>query len=340
MGRSSRWQPLMWALPIGLVMACLLGLGWWSRPWWQPLLSQPLSPPLSPQPDAPSTPTSTPSALSPLEQAAEAAGIDYGFLVQLTDASFRSRYPDQSDRTLSDGPEDAEWRRLWAELADTWLTQLPQILSESARQKLGRYSEADRQQWQQAINQRYVGSRSLDDLTDAQFFHWFPEQRDQSFMQQPIGQVWQAIAADQVTALVDGETLEEIRFAEGAFSDQVDYTLEPGAGRVYIANLAAEQILRLNLQVPPDRSRLSLYLPRPTADQPFLLADADQTTWVGTLPQSGYYEIVVVNTGTQPIRYQLTLAVDNVSSRPVTPPPEDIPEAKEKEVDRSDRTER
>ncbi|MCU0525271.1 MAG: hypothetical protein MUF72_10655, partial [Elainella sp. Prado103] len=260
--------------------------------------------------------SSSPDSLSPLEQAAQTAGIDYGFLVQLTDATFRSRYPAAADRTLSDRPEDAEGRRIWGEIADAWLTQLPQILSDSSRQQLGRYRQADQEQWQQTIYPLYVGNRSLEFLTDAQFFHQFPEQRDQEFWQQPIGQVWYAMAADQVQALVAGETLEEIQFAQGTFSDQVEHTLEPGSGRVYIANLSAEQILRLNLQVPPNSSRLSLYLPRPTAAQPFLLDQSDQTTWVGTLPQSGYYEIVVINQSEQPIRYQLNLAVDNVISEP------------------------
>jgi serine/threonine-protein kinase len=42
------------------------------------------------------------------------------------------------------------------------------------------------------------------------------------------------------------------------------------------------------------------------------LADAEQNTWAGELPQSGYYEIVVVSQANAPIPYRLTVAVDNV----------------------------
>ncbi len=275
------------------------------------------------------SPISTP--LSPLERRAQEANLDYGFLIQLTDASFAQRHPKQAGRALSDSPEDAKWRQKWADLADQWLAVLPQTLSQESRQKLGRYSEADRNQWKQAINQLYVGSRSLYDLGDAQFLRDFPDWRDslrdKDFLTQPIGQVWQAIATDQIQALQTGEALEKIEFAAGAFSQQKQGTLAAGEGRVYTANLAAGQILRLNLQSPAKSSLLSIYLPRPTAELPVLLEDSTETTWVGKLPQSGYYEVVIVNQADQPIQYQLTLAVDNVTSP--EPDKAEAPEAKD-----------
>jgi serine/threonine-protein kinase len=87
--------------------------------------------------------------------------------------------------------------------------------------------------------------------------------------------------------------------------------------------------MRLNLQAPDKSSLLSIYLPRPTKAQPVLLEDSSDLTWTGTLPQSGYYEIVVVNSADQPIRYQLTLAVDNISSTPAQLKPAEAPEAKQ-----------
>ncbi|NJL48385.1 MAG: hypothetical protein HC929_14025 [Leptolyngbyaceae cyanobacterium SM2_5_2] len=81
---------------------------------------------------------------------------------------------------------------------------------------------------------------------------------------------------------------------------------------MYILNLSAGQLMRLNLQAPPGSTRLSFYVPVPTPELPHLLTNAEQNTWAGELPQSGYYEIVVVSQAQEPIPYRLTLGVDNV----------------------------
>jgi serine/threonine-protein kinase len=312
---SSWFRSLLFLL---LPLALLAGAGWWWRDLWLPRLEQ----------ISQVTPVE-PSQQSPLEAEAQAAKVNFGFLVKLANATFDQRYPDQAGRILTSADTDAQWRQNWLDIANEWLKLLQQHLSSEARQKLGSYTEADRNQWKQTINQLYVGSRSLYDLTDAQFFHLFPRQRGKEFLNQPIGQVWHGIAVDQIRALQSGKTLERIEFEPGQFSKQVEGELEPGGGRVYLANLSAEQIMRLNLQAPSQSSLLSIYLPRPTKEQPFLLEDSTDLTWAGTLPQSGYYEIVVVNTADQPIRYQLSLAVDNVTSTPVQPEKAEAPEAKD-----------
>lgn len=307
------------ALLLLIPLILLLGAGWKWRDQWLPLLTQipGSSSPVEPKPQ------------SLLEEQAEAAGVNYPFLIELTNASFYQRYPEQVGRTLTDEAADAEWRQRWAAIADEWLTVLEQNLSMAAREKLGSYTDADRDQWKQRINQLYVGSRSLYDLTDAKFFHLFPEQQGQDFLNQPIGQVWQAIATDQIQSLQDGKTLKQIEFEPGAFNHQETGNLAVGAGQVYTANLTAGQIMRLNLQAPVESSQLSIYLPRPTTDLPVLLEDSADVTWTGALPQSGYYEIVIVNAAAQPIRYQLNLAVDNVTSAPIEPEKGEAPEAKD-----------
>ncbi|MBF2002980.1 MAG: protein kinase [Synechococcales cyanobacterium M58_A2018_015] len=304
------WGPLFLLV---LLLAGLGGVGWGLRDRWLPQTSPPSE-------DFPSEAPDT-----SLESRSQDLGVDFQFLIRLTNETFYQRYPEQQGRELSEDPNDAEWRARWSAIAQEWLQILEQYLSLESRQRLGTYGEVDRREWRQTVNQFYVGSRSLFDLTDAQFFQLFPEQRDANFIDQPIGQVWQALAADQVTALAEGKTREELQFAPGAFSEQVSYTLAPGTGRVYTANLAQGQIMRLNLQAPPDSTQLSIYLPRPTPDLPSLLEDAPDTTWSGSLPQSGYYELVVINASSQPIRYQLTVAVDNVTA-PAAPQPSDAKE--------------
>jgi serine/threonine-protein kinase len=253
-----------------------------------------------------------------LQERRESLGVDYGFLVRLTNDTFYATYPEQQGRTLTAEPADQEWRSRWDMLALDWLDLLETQLSAGARARLGTYTSADQEQWKAQINPLYVGSRALNDLTDARFFFLFPDQRDQSFIDQPIGQVWRALAWDQVLALEAGENLEEIRLEPGSFRAEFTRTLASGEGRVHIAYLSEGQILRLNLQDTPRAALLSVYLPRPTPQTPALLEDSHDKTWSGRLPQSGYYEIVVV-TSTQPLTYRLTVAIDNVRQEQLQP---------------------
>lgn len=87
--------------------------------------------------------------------------------------------------------------------------------------------------------------------------------------------------------------------------------------------------MRLNVQAPAQSTWLSLYLPRPTRELPVLLEDSSEVTWAGNLPQSGYYEIVIVAKSETAIDYQLNLAIDNVTSAPVEPAQPEAPEAKD-----------
>ena len=248
------------------------------------------------------------------------------FLVQLTDASFYEQYPQQKGRALTVNPDDAEWREKWDAIAAQWLNQLETVLDGTARSKLGRYGKADRDQWKTIANGMYVSSRALYRLADVEFFAAFPDQQDQEFLNQPIGQIWHGMAASQLRRLQSGETLETIQFAPGAYSTKVEQVLAPGEGHTYLLNAQKGQILRLNVNAP--RTRLSLYVPKPTRDTPFLLEDTLDQTWSGQLPQSGYYEIVVIldhpalsnQASTAAETVKLRVSVDNVAT-PLTPDP-------------------
>jgi serine/threonine-protein kinase len=273
------------------------------------------------------------SNLPPEEQARKEAlgerrrelGVNYELLVRLTNRTFFEEYPGQQGRTLTESPDDAVWRERWDAIASDWLDMLETNLSSAARQNLGSYTAGDRDRWKQRVNQLFVGSRALNDLADAQFFQLFPDQRDEDFINEPIGQVWHAIAFDTVNALENGTILEEIRFEDGSYSTRLTPTLNPGSGQVYIGNFSENQILRLNLQASANGTRLSVYLPRPTDQQASLLEDSEKTTWSGRLPQSGYYEIVIVSTAEEPLSTTLNLSVDNVTTETIEPPAEDVP---------------
>lgn len=247
-----------------------------------------------------------------LRDRAAALGIDWSYLTSLTDQLFYAQNPNRQGTQLTDQPEDEPLRAEWDAIAASNLDLLETNLSTDARSKLGRYNPTDTDRWKREVNDLYVGSKALYDLTDARFNQLFPGQSSEGFVETPVDQIWFGLAQDQVNALKSGENLTEITFEQGAFNQQQQGTLNPGQGQVYILNLSAEQLLRLNLQAPPDSTRLSVYVPVPSETLPHILADAEQNTWAGELPQSGYYEVVVVSRASDPIPYSLTAAVDNV----------------------------
>lgn len=329
--RSQRWVPLLLLL--------LLGSGgtatWVMRDRWLPWVTATVNWAISDAPDDGSTddgssslPGDEQARKAELNQRRDQLGINPDFLIKLTNSTFFERYPDQKGRTLSTEAEDAEWRAKWDAIASSWLDLFEQHLSAETRRRLGSFTNADQERWKQQVNRVYVGSRSLNDLADATFAHLFP-QINGEFIDQPIGQVWQAIAADWVTALENGSALQELTFEPGTFSRQVSGTLKPGEGKVYIALLSEDQIMRVRLSANSDAVLMSIYPPRPTSAVPSLLEDSEQSVWSGRLVQTGYYEITLVSKADGAALYDLAIAVDNVTSTPVEPQDAEKPDAKD-----------
>ncbi|WOD41615.1 protein kinase domain-containing protein [Nodosilinea sp. E11] len=248
-----------------------------------------------------------------LRDRATALSVDWSYLTRLNDQLFYEQNPDRQGTQLTDQPQDEALRAEWDAIAASNLDLLEANLSTEARSRLGRYNPTDSDRWQRQVNALYVSTKALSDLADARFGQLFPGRAaNNGFVETPIDQIWFALAQDQVNAMESGDNLTEITFEPGSFSQQRQGNLNPGHGQIYILNLSAEQLLRLNLQAPPGSTRLSIYVPVPTDELPHILADAEQNTWAGELPQSGYYEVVVVSQGSTPIPYSLTVAVDNV----------------------------
>lgn len=239
----------------------------------------------------------------------DALNIDQSLLVQLTNAAFYAEYPSQQGRALTESPDDAEWRARWDAIAAEWLDRLETTLSPQARRKLGSYGQADRDRWKQAVNRLHVSSTALYDLTDAQFFQLFPSQRNQDFIDRPIGQIWHGIAADKVSAMQSGKVLEKIRFGAGQSRYRTSGSLDAGDGQVYTLNASEGQLLDLQLDAPR-RALLSLYVPLPNEQVPYLIQDSQQRSWSGKLPQTGYYEVVIVVDGDRPVDYELAVAIE------------------------------
>ncbi|MBD2664406.1 protein kinase [Richelia sinica FACHB-800] len=318
----SRWTPTLTFFTT-LVVAGIVGVTWWGINNGKKINGS------NPDVTASSTPSQTQTQdplanYSPeerrrkqkLSDRRQQLGIDYNFYIGLVNQIFWQENPNLKGRTLTDSPDDESAREKWDQTAAKLLNKLESISSKS-RRLLGTYTSAERDRWKVAINQVNVGSRSLYDLGDAAFLRIFPEQRSQDFIDEPVGQVWYAIVNDKFNAIVEGSALAKIVFDTGATSKTVSGTLSPGGGKVFIAELAKEQNMEMELEAN-SQVLLSIYSP---SGKVTLLQDSKQRNLSTTLPESGFYEFVIVSNASQAVDYQLTVTAEN----PPEPEPTETP---------------
>ncbi|MBM0740560.1 serine/threonine protein kinase [Phormidium sp. CLA17] len=320
----------VWRPTAGLVLLlAMVGVGWWAGvKWLAPALKSKLpdiirstgnqvKPPvksISPNRQESDFSKSEQSRKQQIQDLRDQLGINSPFLVNLVNQAFYAKHPELNGQKLGTGKADAGLRAEWDELALQFLNQLQGVGSE-ARSRLGQYTEDTVRDRQAAAAQLNLSSRALNDLTDAQFFHWFPTvSRQENLLSQPIGQLWQAIAVDKLNALRSGVALERIEFPADNFSHQVSGTLKPGQSKAYVASFTQNQALRLKLQAAGS-TRLSVYPPSSKASA--LLEDSSSTDWSGKLPDTGLYEITVASDSQNSVSYTLDLsAADEVDVNP------------------------
>ncbi|NEO56770.1 MAG: serine/threonine protein kinase [Okeania sp. SIO3B5] len=246
------------------------------------------------------------------------AGIEESFFLPLVDDFFYSKYPQKKGQTLSDETsEDKLWKWRWYEIANQLLNKL-ETLSLDARRRLGNYSKDDIYRWKSQLSRLNISSTAFNDLTDARFFHLFSEQpRGKNFIGLPMGQIWQAIATDTMKGLQSRKSLGEISFTPGSFREVVNGNLQPGEGKIYLAWIQADQILRVRLRVNSPEIFLSIYPPEKYSSRSKpLIEDRNINLWRGKTLTSGYYQFVVVSNSDQPIEYFLGVAArDRINSR-------------------------
>jgi serine/threonine-protein kinase len=259
--------------------------------------------------------------------------IDYNFYAKLVDQVFWQQNSQLRRRNLSNQPEDEQLREQWDKTASDLLDKLENAnLSDEERRRLGKYSEADRERWQNEANQKFVSSRSLFNLTDAAYLALFPEYSAKAlklsfddFLENPLGQVWSAIAAERLKAIQSGKVLEEIKFDLGSITKRVEGQLQPGEGKVYIAQLSAEQLMQVQLLSVPN-VQLSVYKPKGRTP---ILENSSEQNWSGKLPESGYYEFVITANTSEAIAYQFNLMVETPPAistpEPSIPAPSEVP---------------
>ncbi|MBN3947684.1 MAG: protein kinase [Nostoc sp. NMS7] len=328
-------QPTSWWTPTKTFLVALLvfgtvGLIWWGVNSRRDLAQIKPTPTASPIPTS-EQPTDPLAQYSPAERERkerlsdrrQQLGIDEKFYINLVNQVFWDRNPSLRGRTLSNGTQDESLRAEWDQTARELLEKLAP-LSANTRQRLGTYTTAERDRWKLQVNKINVGSRSLSDLGDAAFLSVFPDRRGKDFRSGTIGQVWYGFVSDRLSAILDGSAFEKLVFDPGATGKTVSGTLQPGGGKVFIAELAKEQSLELKLEAN-SQVLLSVYSP---SGKIKLLQDSTQRTLSTKLPEKGFYEFVVVSTASKPLDYQLSMTVENPTRPPLptpTPTPTQIP---------------
>ncbi|MBW4643241.1 MAG: serine/threonine protein kinase [Goleter apudmare HA4340-LM2] len=125
------------------------------------------------------------------------------FFIPMADNLFYTKKPELQGRSLTARPEDAALRDEWYGVAEDLLKKLEQAnLSTASRRKLGNYSQRDFDRWRQQAQAGQFGKYTIAQLnkdTYAKFDRLFPGQQRGQLNQQTYGQIWYAIAADQVS---------------------------------------------------------------------------------------------------------------------------------------------
>ncbi|MBW4488537.1 MAG: protein kinase [Trichocoleus desertorum ATA4-8-CV12] len=247
-------------------------------------------------------------------------GVNYDLFVHLVDTVFYTEHSELNDRRLSFEPSDRALRREWNATAEKLLNKL-ETLSEESRNRLGRYSQQDYDQWVMGLERQRLSRPTFAQLVDAKFYHLFPEQQERYLDPNRFGQVWYAIAEETFKAIQAGSAFSMLQLGPKNPSQTLTATLKPGEGKVYVANLSQGQTIQVALQAPSKGTRLSIYSPdRRSAGAQALINDTPKTSWSGTLPRPGYYEIVILSNSPEIIRYQLNLTLQSQTATPPNEP--------------------
>ncbi len=259
------------------------------------------------QPGAIASQTSSESRLNDEQNTQEALrdrrkqlGISFNLFTNLVDELFYTQHPQLQTRSLDAEPEAAKFRAEWNALAETVLKKLAN-LSQDTRRDLGRYDRDSYNAWVTAANHFSVSGRALSVLTDARFVYWFPDQQGKPLNPRKLGQVWYAIARDQVSAFRNQSDLS--RISAPSFSEQT--TLNPGQGKIYSIRVSQGQTLQIKIKAP-DRSTRSSLFPSQESELP-KFQTASSLSWSGKITKTGTYELAIVSQTSELINYQLNI---------------------------------
>ncbi|MEA5593846.1 serine/threonine-protein kinase [Rivularia sp. UHCC 0363] len=130
-------------------------------------------------------------------------GIPELFFNNTVNQIFYTQNPQARGRTLTNSSEDESLRKKWYGIAQDLLDKLEKAnLSKETRQKLGTYSGRDYQTWERRSRSGEFGNYTIEDLnkdTNQKFDRLFPGIRQGNLTQQTFGQIWYALANEEVS---------------------------------------------------------------------------------------------------------------------------------------------
>ncbi|MER3435080.1 MAG: hypothetical protein C4288_17095 [Leptolyngbya sp. ERB_1_1] len=172
------------------------------------------------------------------------------------------------------------------------LNQL-ETLSQEARSGMGTYKRSSYNAW--LSNQTEMSDRASELLTDSQFVLRFPDQQGKVLNPRTFGQIWYAIARDQM-----------IKIRSETLLSPVAGTLKNGIGKVYRAQFKQGQTIKLNLK----SELIAVWI---FSVDTTLLKNFDQSSWSGKVNRSGNYEIVIVPNTLDTAQYEMSIDASSAS---------------------------
>jgi len=166
-------------------------------------IGTPASPTASPTPQMPtresgSSEAASPGATANLSDRQQQVGVEMQFLSDLTDEVFYAKYPNLNGQKLT--PEQTDLQADWTTIANEMLTKL-EGLSPEIRRKLGRYQREDYDRWTAPESGASLNSRELNVLVNNRFAELFPDQKGKTLNPKTFGQVWYALAEEELNKL-------------------------------------------------------------------------------------------------------------------------------------------
>jgi len=129
-------------------------------------------------------------------------GIPNAFFNLAVNDNFYTKHPEAKGRSLSSSDEDKALRNEWFSSAEDLINKIERAkLSTGVLRKLGSYSGQDYENWRQQAQAGKFGNYTLDQLnrdTNKKFYQLFPDQPRGKLNQQTFGQIWYAIASEQL----------------------------------------------------------------------------------------------------------------------------------------------
>lgn len=203
------WGTLLKLFQQLLILGLLVGagvLGWGAVRWWLESQFSPSGQPENPPQLSTAAPTSTSFSQKERNRKAkliarlEQSQVNQTVFYRLVNEAYYLQYPDQRGKLLSNRPEDEPLRKNWDGVAAQVLDTL-EGLSSDARDRLGGFSNRDRQQWDRKLENSRVEPQPFYEELESKLKSDLPMYRSTSIETQYAMQILYGMAFDRVQRL-------------------------------------------------------------------------------------------------------------------------------------------